>query len=91
MFLSLRELKGTYFAGKISKPVFIEQAHSYFHALLFGYVQEIGDTDIASIHIMDQRVVVKTRADQIDLIVDPSDHGTAPIEHLVLKTTRPVN
>jgi len=91
MFLSLRELKAAYFAGKISRPAFIEQAHSYFHALLFDYAQQIVDSDIASINIMDKRMVVKTCADQIDLIVATSYHRTVPLERLVSKTTRHVN
>ena len=89
MFSSLSELKAAYAAGLISKPDFIEQAHACFHALLFKYALEIEDTDIRSIQINDCRVVMTTRADDIAIIVDPSDHRTAPIESLNFNSYEP--
>ena len=82
MFFSLSELKAAYAAGEISKPFFIEQAHALFHSLLLNYAYEIEATDISSIQIVDRRVVMTTRADGIAIIVDPSDHRTAPVESL---------
>ncbi len=89
MFESLSELKVAFAAGGISKPDFIEQSHAHFHALLFKYAIEIGATDIQSIQITDLRVVMTTRADGIAIIVDPSDHRTAPVESLNFNSYEP--
>lgn len=89
MFHSLSQLKAAFAAGEISKPVFIEQAHAQFHAMLFKYALYIEDTDIASIQINDRRVVMTTRADGIAMIVDPSDHRTAPVESLNFNSYEP--
>lgn len=82
MFHSLSQLKAAFAAGEISKPDFIEQAHAHFHSMLFKYALDMEATDISSIQINDHRVVMTTRADGIALIVDPSDHRTAPVESL---------
>jgi FkbM family methyltransferase len=89
MYHSLSQLKAAFAAGEISKPDFIEQAHSRFHAVLFRYALDIEDTDIASIQISDRRVVMTTRADGIALIVDPTDHRTAPVESLNFNSYEP--
>lgn len=89
MYHSLSQLKAAFAAGEISKPDFIEQAHARFHNLLFKYAFEIEDTDIRSIQINDSRVVMTTRADGIAMIVDPSDHRTAPVEALNFKSYEP--
>lgn len=89
MFHSLSQLKAAFAAGEISKPVFIEQAHAHFHAMLFKYALDIEDTDIRSIEINDRRVVMTTRADGIAMIVDPSDHRTAPVESLNFNSYEP--
>ena len=89
MFHSLGQLKAAFAAGEISKPDFIEQAHAQFHAMLFKYALEIEDTDISNIQINDRRVVMTTRADGIALIVDPSDHRTAPVESLNFNSYEP--
>jgi FkbM family methyltransferase len=89
MFHSLSQLKAAFAAGEISKPDFIEQAHAHFHAMLFKYALDIENTDISSIQINDRRVVMTTRADGIALIVDPSDHRTAPVESLNFNSYEP--
>jgi FkbM family methyltransferase len=89
MFNSLSDLKAAYVAGNISKPDFIEQAHSLFHGLLFMYAQEIEDTDIAGIQIDDRGVVMTTRTDGIAMIVDSADHRTAPVESLNFNSYEP--
>ena len=89
MFFSLSELKAAYAAGEISKPFFIKQAHALFHSLLLNYAYEIEATDISSIQIVDRRVVMTTRADGIAMIVDPSDHRTAPVEALNFNSYEP--
>jgi FkbM family methyltransferase len=89
MFHSLSELKAAFAAGEISKPDFIELAHAHFHAILFKYALEIEDTDISGIQINDRRVVMATRADGIAMIVDPSDHRTAPVESLNFNSYEP--
>ena len=89
MFHSLSQLKAAFAAGEISKPDFIEQAHAHFHSILFKYALDMEATDISSILINDRRVVMTTRADGIALIVDPSDHRTAPVESLNFNSYEP--
>ena len=75
-------LKQQFLQGSISKPDFISQAHARFHSILFGYSQELINTDIGRIEILPGKVLMTSRRDGIVIEVDPADHRTVPIETL---------
>lgn len=79
---SFRSLKDDFSNGLISKAEYIQSAHQHFHSHLFAYSFDICKTDIASIEISDNCVLMTSRNDRILIEVDPSDFRTAPIEIL---------
>jgi|688.fasta_scaffold361894_2 FkbM family methyltransferase len=83
------DLKKSLSDGRVSKPEFISEAHSRFHSVLFEIASELPNTDIASIEITDNNVCMVSRLDNVRILVDSSDHRTAPIEILNFNAYEP--
>lgn len=79
---SFQSLKDDFSNGLITKAEYINNAHQHFHSLLFAYSSDIRKTDIASIQISDNCVLMESRKDRILVEVDPCDFRSAPIEIL---------
>ena len=79
---SFQSLKASFSNGLVAKAKYIQSAHEDFHSRLFAYSSDICETDIASIEIKDNCVLMTTRKDRILIEVDPLDFRTAPIEIL---------
>jgi FkbM family methyltransferase len=68
--------------GVIDKPSFIKAMYEEHHAALFGYSTYLQKTNIASIEITDDAVVMTSRDKGVKMICPPGDHRVAPIEAL---------
>ena len=79
---SFQNLKNDFSNGLIQKAQYIKNAHQQFHSRLFAYSSEICNTDIASIEVTDNCVLMTSRRDRILIEVDPCDFRSAPIEIL---------
>ncbi len=75
------DVKKEYEKGHCSKPEYIEKMYQ-IHAVLFQYSEFIKNTDIRQIEIMDDEVIMTTRASGIKMITEFLDQRTAPIEIL---------
>lgn len=79
--MKLSELKSRFFNGLIEKPRYIKEMHK-IHQILFAYAEFIQGTDIKSIMISDNAVVMTSRSTGIKILCDPIDERIAPIEIL---------
>lgn len=79
--ISIQHIVSDYAKGNISKPAFIEKMH-VFHEVLFDYAEYIQHTDIKKIEIVDQKVLMTTRRNNLKMYVDPSDRRSGPLELL---------
>ena len=68
--------------GKIDKPTFIESMHQYHHYSLFDYAKYLQKTNIKSIQILDDDVIMTSRDRGIRISCQPKDFRIAPIEIL---------
>jgi FkbM family methyltransferase len=79
--MNLNELKDAFEEGLIEKHQYIREMHR-FHQLLYEYTKLIKGTDIKSIEITDDEVMVTTRATCIKLFGNPIDKRIPPHEIL---------
>jgi FkbM family methyltransferase len=68
--------------GVIDKPSFIKAMFEEHHASLFDYSTYLQKTNIASIEITDDAVVMTSRDKGVKMICPPGDHRVASIEAL---------
>lgn len=74
---TLTQIRGAYEAGKTSKQDYIEAIHAR-HASLFDYPEFIAGTDVEALSIHADGVFVRSRSQQIDLLLDPRDQHLVP-------------
>ena len=79
--MTLFNLRAKYQQGKISKSDYITQMYK-LHKQLFEYSQFIHDTDIASIEIKDESIIMTSRETGIKMLCIHPDQRIAPIEIL---------
>jgi FkbM family methyltransferase len=79
--MTLNELKSGYFQGEIAKQPYIQEMHR-IHRILFEYAEFLPKTDIKSIEITDNSVVMTSRSTGVKMLCDPADQRIAPIEIL---------
>lgn len=78
----IKETLSKYENGFINKPLFIKDMYEEHHAALFDYSRYLKNTNIASIEITDDVVVMTSRDKGIKMICPPGDYRVAPIEAL---------
>jgi len=81
VFMNLSELKSRYYNGMIEKQRYIKEMHQ-IHRVLFEYAEFIRGTDIKSIEISDDSVIMTSRSTDVKIICSPTDERIAPIEIL---------
>jgi FkbM family methyltransferase len=86
--VSLPSLRGEFRAGRLTKAEYITAMHER-HAALFEYADLLPQTDIASIEITDNRLVLTTRSSGVRFICDRDDYRIAPIEILNFDSYEP--
>jgi FkbM family methyltransferase len=79
--MRLDVLKSRYFNGLMEKGSYIKEMHQ-IHQTLFEYAEFIQGTDIKSITISDNIVVMTSRSTDMKFVCDPVDERIAPIEIL---------
>lgn len=78
---SLEKIKADYEKGLITKPEYIKKMY-LIHRHLFAYADFLKKTDIGKIEISDDRVLMTSRENGINLICSPGDQRVTPIEIL---------
>lgn len=82
--MNIIDLSNSYEKGEISKPDFIKQMYN-FHQILFDYSVYLNGTNIGSIEISENRVLMTDRQFGIKIICPPQDLRVLPIETLNFK------
>jgi FkbM family methyltransferase len=80
--MKIAETRNDFLGGRITKPEFIRTMYQEHHAKLFDYAGYIKQTNIASIEITDDAVVMKSRDKGVKMICPFGDYRVAPIEAL---------
>lgn len=74
---TLTEIRDAYEAGETRKQDYIEAIHAR-HACLFDYPEFIAGTDVEALSIQSGGVFVRSRSQQIELLMDPRDQHLVP-------------
>jgi FkbM family methyltransferase len=80
--MNISETRSDFLNGSIAKPDFIETMYKAHHAKLFDYANYIKQTNIASIEITDDVVIMTSRDKGVKMICPLGDYRVAPIEAL---------
>ncbi len=73
----LTQIRAAYEAGEATKQDYIEAIHS-LHTSLFAYPDFIEGTDVEALLIQPDGVFVRSRSQQIELLLDPKDQHLVP-------------
>ncbi len=79
---SLYEMRDQHLSGMLSKPEYIQQMYKLHHAKLFEYAQYLPLTDVESIEIRADKVVMTSKKYGVKMLCPEGDHRVAPIESL---------
>lgn len=82
--MKLKEVAVEYESGRIAKEDYIKEMHEIHH-VLFEYSEYIRGTDIKSIEITDDCVVITTKERGVKMYADVNDMRIIPIEILNFK------
>lgn len=74
---TLIQLRHSYEAGDSRKQDFIEAIHAR-HAFLFDYPDFLAGTDVEALSIQSDGVFVRSRSQQIEMLLDPKDQHLVP-------------
>ncbi|PZW44511.1 FkbM family methyltransferase [Pseudomonas sp. URMO17WK12:I2] len=74
---TLTHIRAAYEAGESAKQDYIEAIHVR-HANLFEYPEFIAGTDVESLRILPEGVFVRSRSQQIELLLAPQDQHLVP-------------
>jgi len=80
--MKISDTRNKFLKGDIAKPEFIQSMYQEHHAKLFDYAEYIKQTNIASIEISDDMVVLTSRDKGLKMICPFGDYRVAPIEAL---------
>lgn len=83
--MSLKKLEENYLNGKIEKSKYISKMYKENHDKLFQYADFIKNRDIQKIEIIDDVVMISSKALNIKIICNRFDERIAPIEILNFK------
>jgi len=79
--MSLLETKTRFLAGVITKAQYINEMHA-IHRCLFDYADFIGATDVATIEITANQVIMVSRLSGVKIVCDRFNKRIAPLEIL---------
>ncbi len=80
--MNILDTRTSYLNGEISKPDFIKKMYQLHHSKLFEYADYIKQTNIASIEILDNELVMTSRDRGVKVTCPLGDYRVAPIEGL---------
>jgi len=78
----LQEIQNQHLLGVLCKPEYIQKMYQLRHAQLFEYANYLKETDVESIEIRDDAVIMTSRRYGIRMHCPEGDHRVAPIESL---------
>jgi hypothetical protein len=78
----LKEIHNQHISGVLSKPEYIQKMYQLRHAQLFEYANYLKETDVGSIEILDDEVIMTSRKYGIRMFCPQGDHRVAGIESL---------
>ena len=80
--MSILDTRNKFSSGNISKPEFIKMMYQLYHSKLFEYADYMKQTNIASIEIYDDELIITSRDIGVKIICPLGDQRVAPIEAL---------
>lgn len=80
--MKIADTRNDFLGGKITKPEFIQTMYQEHHSKLFDYANYLKHTNIASIEITDDAVVMTSRDKGVKMICPLGDYRVAPVEAL---------
>lgn len=80
--MKLTDTRKDFLEGRISKPDFIRTMYESHHATLFDYAAYLKQTNIASIEITDDTVLMTSRDKRVRMACPLGDYRVAPVEVL---------
>lgn len=80
--MKLTDTRKDFLEGRISKPDFIRTMYEIHHSKLFDYASYLKQTNIASIEIMDDTVLMTSRDKGVRMVCPLGDYRVAPVEAL---------
>ncbi|MEN9897976.1 MAG: hypothetical protein RLZZ66_1625 [Pseudomonadota bacterium] len=78
----IKQIHNQHISGTLSKPEYIQKMYQLRHSQLFEYANYLKETDIRSIEILDDVVIMTSRRYGIRMLCPEGDHRVAPIESL---------
>jgi len=80
--MNISDTRNKFLEGNITKSEFIQTMYQEHHSKLFDYADFIKQTNIASIEIADDKVIMTSRDKGVRMICPVGDYRVAPIEAL---------
>ena len=80
--MKISDTRNDFLIDQITKPEFIQTMYQVHHDKLFDYSDYIKQTNISSIEITDDLVVMTSRDKGVKMICPFGDYRVAPIEAL---------
>lgn len=80
--MKIDNTRNDFLCGKITKPEFIRAMYEEHHAKLFDFAEYLKQTNISSIEIADNEVIMTSRDKGVKMFCPLGDHRVAPIEAL---------
>jgi FkbM family methyltransferase len=80
--MNILDTRESYLNNELSKPDFIKKMYQMHHAKLFEYAEYIKKTNIGSIEILDDKVIITSRDNGVKMVCPEGEHRVAPIESL---------
>lgn len=79
---SMNSTQQGFINGVVSKPEYINEMYDEFHSQLFAYAEWLASTNVKSIEISDNKVVMTSRDNGIKIVCPKFDKRVAPVEIL---------
>lgn len=80
--MKIADTRNDFLGGKITKPEFIQMMYQEHHSKLFDYANYLKQTNITSIEITDDAIVMTSRDKGVKMICPLGDYRVAPVEAL---------
>lgn len=80
--MKIADTRNDFLSEQITKPEFIQAMYQNHHSTLFDYANYLKETNIASIEITDDAIVMTSRDKGVKMICPQGDYRVAPVEAL---------
>jgi len=80
--MKIDDTRNDFMGGECTKQEFIQRMYEEHHSKLFDYSMYLSKTNIASIEIVDGKVIMTSRDRAVRMLCPLGDHRVAPVEAL---------